>query len=87
MAAPELMGLSFQWPATMDAVIGPIVQILVFGGWLLGLSLLLFMFPRFLAPPHMRTERGWIPEWWLQMGLNRDRRRQRRQKSLRRRRS
>ena len=37
---------------------------LFMGGVAISLSQLLFLFPRFLTPPHLRDKRGWTPEWW-----------------------
>jgi hypothetical protein len=51
LAAPEMMGLSYRWPHGVVATFGPIGTVLVLAGFLLGLSLLLFLFPRALAPP------------------------------------
>jgi hypothetical protein len=75
LAAPEMMGLSFRWPNVVVLVLGPIVTVSVLGGLLLAVTLLLFLFPRFLAAPHLRDKRGWIPEWLHQVGRNRERRR------------
>jgi hypothetical protein len=71
LTAPEMMGVSFRWPQAVIVVLGPVVTVSVLGGMLLGLSLLLFMFPRFLAPPDLRDQRGWIPEWLHQTSLKR----------------
>ena len=43
----------------------------------MGLSLLLFLAPRALAPPYARDKRGWIPEWLHSMQQNREKRRMR----------
>jgi hypothetical protein len=77
LAAPELMGSSWRWPHAMSGVIVPICSALMFGGWVLGLSLLFFLFPRVLAAPHLRDKRGWVPEWRFQMGQGRATRRAR----------
>jgi hypothetical protein len=74
LAAPELMEVSYRWPHAVVAVLGPIATVLVLGGFVLGLSLLLFLAPRSLAPPYARDKRGWIPEWLHQMGQNRQKR-------------
>lgn len=44
-------------------------------GLALGWSLTLFMFPKMLAPPHLRYERGWIPACMNRMRLKRAQRR------------
>jgi hypothetical protein len=75
LAAPEMMGLSFLWPHAVVVVFGPIATVFFLGGLLLAASLLLFLFPRSLAAPHLRDKRGWIPEWLHQVGRNRERRR------------
>jgi hypothetical protein len=77
LAAPEMMGLSYRWPRGVVATLGPIGTVLVLGGFSLGLSLLLFLFPRALAPPYARNKRGWVPEWLHQSSLKRARRRAR----------
>lgn len=74
LAAPELMEVSYRWPHGVVLVFGPVVTVLVLGGFVLGLSLLLFLFPRALAPPYARDKRGWIPEWLHQVGRTRTRR-------------
>ena len=56
-----MMGLSFQWPHGVLVAFVPIMLVCIFGGFLLGLSLLLF-----LAPPEARDKRGWASEWWFQ---------------------
>jgi hypothetical protein len=61
LTAPEMMGCRFDGPQAVIVVLGPVVTVSVLGGMLLGLSLLLFMFPRFLAPPHLRGQRGLDP--------------------------
>jgi len=71
LAAPELMEVSYRWPHAVVAVLGPIASVLVLGGFGLGLSLLLFLFPRALAPPYARDKRGWVPEWLHQMSRKR----------------
>jgi hypothetical protein len=81
LAAPEMMGLSYRWPDGVVAILGPMVTVLVLGGLVLGLSLLLFLFPRALAPPYARDKRGWIPEWLHQASLHRARRRARPRRS------
>src|SRR5262245_2578868 len=60
LAAPEMMGLSFRWPSVVVVVLGPMVTVSVLGGLVLAVSLLLFLFPRLLAAPHLRDKRGWI---------------------------
>lgn len=75
LACPELMGISWMWPDPVSALLGRLAQVLFFGGALIGLSLLLFLFPRFLVPPHLRDERGWIREWWHHFSQSRRRRR------------
>ena len=81
LAAPELMGVSYRWPQEAVNVLGPITFVLTFGGLLLGLSLLLFLFPRALATPYARAKRGWIPEWLHQRSLKRAQRRPRPRRS------
>jgi hypothetical protein len=75
LAAREMMGLSFLWPYAVVVVFGPIATVCFLGGLALAVSLLLFLFPRSLAAPHLRDKRGWIPEWLHQVGRNRERRR------------
>ena len=80
LAAPELMDLTYRWPHAVVAVLGPLATVFVLGGLSVGLSLLLFLIPRALAPPYARDKRGWIPEWLHQMSVERGRRRARRRR-------
>jgi hypothetical protein len=80
LATPEIADASWRWPELVTSTLIPVVIVCFFSGWALGLSLLLFLLPRFLAPPHLRDKRGWIPEWLFQMTQHRAERRARRRR-------
>ncbi|HET7066558.1 MAG TPA: hypothetical protein VFI21_03045 [Nocardioides sp.] len=81
LAAPELMEVSVPLAPCRRGGPGPDRDRPGVGGFALGLSLLLFLFPRALAPPYARDKRGWVPEWLHQMSRKHAQRRPRTRRS------
>ena len=56
----------FNWPLEgtqiAEVIRSLVIPLLLFSIAVL-LSVLFFLRPRFLVPPHLRDKRGWIPEW------------------------
>lgn len=71
LVAVELMGHFDELPVVLLRFGRWLVGLLWVLGWLLGCTLLLFLWPKALAPPHLRNNRGWIPEWLHQRRIAR----------------
>jgi hypothetical protein len=73
----ESMGHPVAADSTLADVSGRTCQALTLLGLALSWSLLLFMFPSYVVPPHLRGQRGWVAEWRYQRGVKREPRRAR----------
>jgi hypothetical protein len=74
----DSMGVSGVVDSPLTAVLGRTCQVLLVLGLVTSWSLLLFMFPTSLVPPHLRGQRGWVSKWRHQARERRAQRRARR---------
>jgi hypothetical protein len=83
LLAAETVGSYDSLPPLLVAIAGRTFQVLLATGTFFGTSLLLFLWPKIMAPPHLRGRRGWIPEWVHEVRTHRDQRRAARGQAVR----